>query len=252
MAPASCSTEIAQPCSVRIAARLSFIISIEIAPATETNPFGTSAVPAVNTWQGFGIAGAQAFPRVPVLVHRSRLADCLALRSSRLQPAGSESPLSAANCPAESTEGTSDETGNGQWAAASAPQRRPRAHSEVRFLPPQPSSRGLVSRSLGMAKKAANSGLSRVRRPSPPSPFRYFGPPDHAESPASSANIPVFRRPLPETWFDRNCRPTAAVRFRPLIRFLRASQSSLLNRRAGWLLCKQSRDRLGLLKGQSN
>jgi hypothetical protein len=35
MAPASCSTEIAQPRSVRIAGRRSLVINIEIAPAQD-------------------------------------------------------------------------------------------------------------------------------------------------------------------------------------------------------------------------
>jgi hypothetical protein len=44
MAPASCSTLIAHPRSVRIAGRRSFVISIEIAPAG-TNPSARLLVP---------------------------------------------------------------------------------------------------------------------------------------------------------------------------------------------------------------
>src|SRR4051794_15847308 len=55
MAPASLSTEIAQPRSVRIAGCLSFVISIEMAPAgrilTPRGPFR-----AASTGQGFQIA----------------------------------------------------------------------------------------------------------------------------------------------------------------------------------------------------
>jgi hypothetical protein len=54
MVPASCSTEIAQPRSVRVAGRLSFVISIELAPTWDEsfaplpfrdacNPGGASA-----------------------------------------------------------------------------------------------------------------------------------------------------------------------------------------------------------------
>ena len=48
MAWASSRTEIAQPCRVRIAARLSFISSVE-SLLSEPNPFSLSAVPAANT-----------------------------------------------------------------------------------------------------------------------------------------------------------------------------------------------------------
>jgi hypothetical protein len=44
MAPAPCSTEIAQPRSVRIAGRFSFVISIETAPA-----LGRILVPLVRS-----------------------------------------------------------------------------------------------------------------------------------------------------------------------------------------------------------
>ena len=42
-------------------------------------------------------------------------------------------------------------------------------------------------------------------------PFPRFRRPNYRKSPASSANIPVLRRLSLETWFECNCRPTAAV-----------------------------------------
>jgi hypothetical protein len=65
MAPVSCSTEIAQPRSVRIAGHLSLNISIGISLRPRTNPCRPTAFRAANTDQGFGIRGAVACPRVP-------------------------------------------------------------------------------------------------------------------------------------------------------------------------------------------
>lgn len=61
MAPASCNTEMAHPCSVRIAGRLSFVLLIETAPA-QTNPSRPWPFRAVSTGQGFEIVRAKASP----------------------------------------------------------------------------------------------------------------------------------------------------------------------------------------------
>jgi hypothetical protein len=48
MAPASCSTEIAHPRSVRIAGGRSVAISIETLLARDTNPLGPPAIPLLT------------------------------------------------------------------------------------------------------------------------------------------------------------------------------------------------------------
>lgn len=72
IAPASCSTEIAQPRSVRIADRRSFVINIETAPAgdesfrsvTRSGSYHMAAIPN---------CGGNFFPRVPPPCARWRL-----------------------------------------------------------------------------------------------------------------------------------------------------------------------------------
>jgi hypothetical protein len=63
MAPASCSTDIAQPRSVRIAARRSFVISIENAPIGDESS-RHAFVPAGSANQGFQIGAPVSFSRV--------------------------------------------------------------------------------------------------------------------------------------------------------------------------------------------
>jgi hypothetical protein len=42
-------------------------------------------------------------------------------------------------------------------------------------------------------------------------PNRQTRIPFRRKSPPESAKTPVFQRPRPETWFDRDCRPIAVV-----------------------------------------